>query len=209
MKTLAFYNNKGGCAKTTTAINVAYALSKAGRKILVVDCDSQHNAHGFFAKEQNGEIQSTRYENIDIAIWSGELLGAERYDFIILDLPPAMNDYVREILARCDYVFVPMEVGTFSIQGMTAVTDAIAEAGVGFGGCFAAKFDKSNTSDLNLLELIEQNLGDRAMRSRIPYSKVIKNSINYRLTAFEYMGYTNAAISLGDLTEEILERIGE
>lgn len=42
MTTIAFYNNKGGVGKTTTAINVANELAEKHR-ILVIDLDGQAN----------------------------------------------------------------------------------------------------------------------------------------------------------------------
>lgn len=48
MKTLAFFNQKGGVGKTTSVIQVASFLARDNNKILVVDGDPQANATGFF-----------------------------------------------------------------------------------------------------------------------------------------------------------------
>ena len=47
MKTISFFNLKGGCGKTTSAINLGYLLEQkaaaAGQRVLYVDCDMQAN----------------------------------------------------------------------------------------------------------------------------------------------------------------------
>lgn len=89
MKSIAIYNNKGGCGKSTSVINLAYEFS-ANSKVLVIDTDGQSNTSRFFINEPKNGLER-------VLLGENEVLTAEntRYDNIsIISATAAINNAV-------------------------------------------------------------------------------------------------------------------
>jgi chromosome partitioning protein len=54
MRTIVIVNQKDGCGKTTTAVNLAAAFAMSGNQVLLIDLDPQ--AHATLALDYEPEI---------------------------------------------------------------------------------------------------------------------------------------------------------
>jgi chromosome partitioning protein len=213
MTKIGFWNNKGGVGKTTCATNFAYILADSGQKVLAVDCDTQSNLVNFFNSEYDGSevVLGTRYKNISVAQMNAQAFEnideiGKNYDYVIVDLPPTLNDEVKSIISHCDFAFIPLELGKYSIDGVTTAVNFIHSTAAKLGGVFITKYFKENKTHSQLLEILRESLGSDLLTAIMPFSMTIQNSPNHDLTAFEYMKWNSTVVALGDLFSEILER---
>lgn len=100
---IAFINNKGGSAKTTTVVNLAGAISKEypNKKILIVEGDAQGNASTSF-KINSSKIKDTIY---DVFIGNREAENVIVNAFKNIDIIPAntdMNFLEFDVMERYD-----------------------------------------------------------------------------------------------------------
>src|SRR6266436_7522622 len=71
-KRIAIFNHKGGVGKTTLTVNIAAALAKAGKRVLLVDSDPQCNLTAYLVEEN---VVNDLLDHSDLAdgktLWSG------------------------------------------------------------------------------------------------------------------------------------------
>jgi len=88
MKTICFFNHKGGVSKTTTAFHLGWSLANAGQRVLLVDLDSQCNLTGLVLgyKAIDDEKMSAFYTNRQNftmqAIVNGLINGVQPHDIL-------------------------------------------------------------------------------------------------------------------------------
>lgn len=79
MRVIAIVNQKGGCGKTTTTVNLAGALAADGHRVLIVDMDPQAHATLAVGLEPD-DLEVNLYEVLV------EPIGASRLDSVIIDV---------------------------------------------------------------------------------------------------------------------------
>ena len=67
-KVISFANNKGGSGKSTTCSNVALAMAKTGKRVLLIDGDMQLNLTLSFFDEEKVMEFVTSEKNIHTAL---------------------------------------------------------------------------------------------------------------------------------------------
>jgi len=155
MRTIAVVNQKGGCGKTTVAINLASALAEAGQKTLLVDMDPQsHCAVGLAVPEEQIEqsiydvlISKSRNEPIKLTeiLWqigdrlelapaSIDLSAFEQQMTGIADRECCLRDVLAEVKSEYDYTIVdcPPAVGLLTFNALRAATDVIVPVETGY-----------------------------------------------------------------------------
>lgn len=72
MKKIALFNHKGGVGRTTLTVNIADALARAGKTVLVVDADPQCSITSFYLEEPDLErlLRRSDKDGARATLWS-------------------------------------------------------------------------------------------------------------------------------------------
>ena len=143
-KIIAIANQKGGVAKTTTAINLSAALSQLGQRVLLVDFDPQGNASSGLGIDKN-KLEKSVYDvlvnnvpaellivpkvrpNLDLLPAKVDLAGAEMELVMAISREVRLKDALAELKDKYDYIIIdsPPSLGLLTINALTAANQYI------------------------------------------------------------------------------------
>ncbi|MDQ3122632.1 MAG: AAA family ATPase [Actinomycetota bacterium] len=140
-RVIAFANQKGGVAKTTTTLNLGVALKEAGKRVLIIDLDPQGNLT--MSQGMNPDvIERSMFDvlvhrvpisdvihtvEVDIAVASIDLAGAELALSALIGRERALEKALVEVRDKYDYVLLdtPPSLGLLTINAFVAADGVI------------------------------------------------------------------------------------
>jgi len=140
-KVIAFANQKGGVAKTTTTLNLAAAFVEEGHRVLCVDMDPQGNLTMSQGIDPDGLEQSmydvlvhdlpilevVRSREVDVACASIDLAGAEIAMSTKIGRERSLDKALRPVREIYDFICIdtPPSLGLLTINALTAADKVI------------------------------------------------------------------------------------
>jgi chromosome partitioning protein len=140
-RVIAFANQKGGVAKTTTTLNLGVALAEQGKKVLAIDLDPQGNltmSQGWNPDEIDRSMfdvlvhrlpisEIIRTNEIDVAVASIDLAGAELALSSMIGRERALEKALAPVRDEYDWIMIdtPPSLGLLTINAFVAATGVI------------------------------------------------------------------------------------
>ncbi len=140
-RVIAFANQKGGVAKTTTTLNLGVALAEQGKRVLAIDLDPQGNltmSQGWNPDEIDRSMfdvlvhrlpitEIIKTNEIDVGVASIDLAGAELALSSMIGRERALEKALAPVHESYDYILIdtPPSLGLLTINAFVAAQGVI------------------------------------------------------------------------------------
>ncbi|MBP5231175.1 MAG: ParA family protein [Clostridia bacterium] len=139
LQIICFANQKGGVGKTTSAVNIAACMARAGRRVLLVDADPQGNATGGLGIRKKGleanlydvlmgektiaeATVQTAYPRLSVVPSGIDLVGAELELGMTENREFRLRDALKPVRSEYDYILIdcPPALGLITLNILAA-----------------------------------------------------------------------------------------
>lgn len=125
---IVFGSQKGGCGKSTLAINTACYLKREGKDVVLLDADIQQSAANWVRDREHAQLQEVhciqRYGDIKNTL--KDL--ANRYEYIIVDVAGHDSKELRTAMLMADKLIVPFRPSQLDLDTLPHLSEVIDQA---------------------------------------------------------------------------------
>ena len=158
------------------------------------------------------ELELTEIERREYRLRDALISVRVRYDFIVIDCPPALGLLTVNGLVAADSVIIPMQCEYYALEGLSALMDTITRLTSSLNprlkieGLVRTMYDPRNSLCRDVsLQLIE-HFGDTVYRTVVPRNVRLAEAPSYGLPIIFYDKYSRGAKAYLALAGEVLRK---
>jgi chromosome partitioning protein len=137
----------------------------------------------------------------------------DRFDYIVLDCPPALDLLTLNALVAADTVLIPMQAEYFALEGVTELLDTIdrirveLNRGLAVEGVVLTMFDDRTNLAQSVAAELRGFFGDLLCKTAIPRNIRLAEAPSHGKPAISYDPHSKGAEAYLNLAREILNRV--
>jgi len=138
----------------------------------------------------------------------------ERYDFIVLDCPPALDLLTLNALVAADRLLVPMQAEYFALEGLSELMHTLERVrgafnpGLEIEGVLLTMYDDRTNLAQQVAENLRQFFKDKLLKTFIPRNVRLAEAPSYGKPVLLYDPRSRGSESYRELADELLSRNG-
>ena len=137
---------------------------------------------------------------------------SDRFDFIIVDCPPALSKLTVNALVAADGVLVPMQCEYYALEGLTALVDTVnrikklINPKLEIEGLLRTMFDPRNNLSNEVSAQLTQHFGDKVYRTIVPRNVRLAEAPSHGQSIVGYDKNSRGGVAYLGLAGEIVRR---
>ena len=168
-------------------------------------------ADSYLTNVEMAEVEPTLLKNVIAPLKS-------KYDFIIIDTPPALGNLSVNALVASDYVIIPTEPRPFALQGLGRLHSTIESVRNGYNsnlkvlGILLIKYSNRTILNRDIKDMIEdyaKQMNTIVFDTTIREGIVVAEAQTVREPLIDYAKSSKPNIDYKAFTTELLKKIGE
>ncbi len=198
-----------------------HSLAYSTNDVLLHDCTAEQAClsvgNGFDLIPANGDLTVAEVSLMSRVNREGFLSRAllplkNRYDYILIDCPPALNTLTLNALMAADSVLIPMQCEYFAMEGLVALLSTIEQVQASINprltleGVLRTMYDARSRLCSEISKQLQEHFADKVYRSVIPRNVRLAEAPSHGLSALQYDKNSIGAAAYMVLASELINR---
>lgn len=214
MQTFSLVAQKGGTGKTTLLLNLAAAAHEDGRKILIIDVDSQASACKWADRRGKAHPDKAEYplvmdaqpERLANAVQKAGSMG---FDFVLIDTPAKSGDAGLAAARVADVVLIPCRAQLLDIETIRSTKDILQIAGNPTAAAILNAVPPVGFKRRDEAASAITKYGIQVLQQAISVRAVFGDATAFGLTVLEYEPNGMAAQEIRNVYNQIIQLAGK